>query len=150
MPQTIHNISRFGLRVSGAASIIIGGSLLTADRVLAQFGSKCNVGSTGGSSSQFRLDQLCVGVSTQGLFASLENVINFVLLIAGVIAFFFVIYGGFIYLTAGGEPDKASKGQKVIINAIIGIVIIFLSLALVRFVTGRTTNQNNAPSFTTP
>lgn len=64
-------------------------------------------------------------------------IIRFVLFIGGLIAFFYVIYGGFIYLTSGGDPGKASGGQKIIVNAIIGIIIIFISYALVNFLVNR-------------
>ncbi|MCX6808321.1 MAG: hypothetical protein NTW50_01470 [Candidatus Berkelbacteria bacterium] len=56
--------------------------------------------------------------------------INWVSLIAGVVAFFYLIYSGFLYLTAGGNADAAKKGQQGILNAIIGIVIIALSYAI--------------------
>ena len=64
----------------------------------------------------------------------LEVVVNWILILAGVIAFFYLVWSGFIYLTAGGNPDAAKKGQQGIINAIIGLVIIFLAFAIVRAV----------------
>lgn len=69
---------------------------------------------------------------------SLANVIN------GWIALFFNflylvavlygLYGGFLILTAAGDDDKVGKGKKVIINAVIGLVVIFLVGALMRWV----------------
>ena len=64
----------------------------------------------------------------------LDAVTSWILLIAGVVAFFYLIYSGFTYLTAGGNPESAKKGQQGIINAIIGLVIIFLAFAIVRAV----------------
>lgn len=75
--------------------------------------------------------------SPDDFFSLLGTIINFVLLIGGIVTFFFFIYGGFIYLTSGGDPGKASTGQKIIVNAIIGIVIIFLSYSLVSFIVRR-------------
>ena len=62
----------------------------------------------------------------------LNSVTNWIFIIAGIVAFFYLIYAGFIYLTAGGNPDAAKKGQQGIINAIIGLVIIILAFAIVR------------------
>lgn len=73
----------------------------------------------------------------------LTSIINFILFAGGVIAFLFVLYGGFTYLTAGGDPNAAGKGRTMIVNAIIGIVIIFLSYTLVRFVIGRTETRQS-------
>jgi len=65
---------------------------------------------------------------------TLATIVDWILLIAGVVAFFYLIWAGFTYLTAGGNPDAAKKGQQGIINAIIGIVIIALAFAITRAV----------------
>jgi len=54
--------------------------------------------------------------------------------IAGVIAMFFLIYGGFMYLTAAGNPDQSKKGMQSITNAIIGLVIIALAYGLTSWI----------------
>lgn len=64
----------------------------------------------------------------------LTRVTTYVFVLAGVIAFFYLIISGFTYLTAGGNADNAKKGQTGMINAILGIVIIFLAYAIVRAV----------------
>lgn len=64
----------------------------------------------------------------------LATVVNWILIIAAVVAFFYLIWSGFTYLTAGGNPDAAKKGQQGIINAVIGIIIIFLAFAITRAV----------------
>lgn len=65
-----------------------------------------------------------------------KKIANWVGAIAGVIAFFYLVYSGFIYLTAGGNADAAKKGGQGIINAIIGLAIIALAYALVAAVVG--------------
>jgi len=50
--------------------------------------------------------------------------------VLGVIAFIAFIYGGILYMTAGGEAEKAEKGKKVLIGSIIGMIIIMLSYAI--------------------
>lgn len=71
---------------------------------------------------------------------SIQNIIgtiaNWVLYIGGAIAFIYLIYGGILYITAGGDAEKATKGRTAIINAVIGIIIIFLSLVIISWVTG--------------
>jgi len=47
----------------------------------------------------------------------------------GIIAFLAIVYGGFLYLTAGAEAEKAERGKKVLVGAIIGMIIIFVSYA---------------------
>ena len=62
------------------------------------------------------------------------NVVNFVLGFLGLLAVIIVIYGGFLYLTAMGNEEKTGKGKKSIMYAVIGIVIILISFALVNTV----------------
>lgn len=81
------------------------------------------------------------GNNTDSLYNALAGLINFLLIIAGLIAFFFALYGGFMYLTAGGNDANAEKGRKMITNAIIGLVIIFLSYAIIQYVIGHLTTS---------
>ncbi len=60
--------------------------------------------------------------------------VNLFLLVAGLVAFIYFLFGGFEYLTAGSDDTKAEAGRKRITNAIIGIIIIALSYAFLRFV----------------
>lgn len=82
-------------------------------------------------------------IGSGGIFTVLGQVLDFFLLIAGLTAFYYIIYGGFLYLTAGGEPEKAGKGRTYIFNAVIGVVIIFVSFAIARFVIGFTNDRVN-------
>ena len=52
----------------------------------------------------------------------------------GVIAVLIILYGGFIWMTAGGEQDKVDKAKKMIYAGIIGLVIIFAAYAIAMFV----------------
>jgi len=76
---------------------------------------------------------LTVGTNTvdANLNDLVGKIITWVMVLAGVIAFFYLIFSGFTYLTAGGNADAAKKGQQGIINALIGMVIIFLAWAIV-------------------
>lgn len=58
------------------------------------------------------------------------NVIEMVIVIVGYIAIFFIIYGGFLYMTGGANPSMIENGRKTILNAVIGLVIAMGSIAL--------------------
>ena len=62
------------------------------------------------------------------------NVTNFILGFLGLVGVLMVIYGGFMYLTAAGETDQMDKGKKSIMYAIIGILIVMASFAIVNTV----------------
>lgn len=73
---------------------------------------------------------------TQNLNQILSMLVNWVAIIAGLVAFFYLVYSGFLYLTAAGNAEQAKKGGQGIINAIIGIIVIALSWGLVTALKG--------------
>ena len=62
------------------------------------------------------------------------QVINAALGVVGSIALVMFIYGGFTWMTAAGNAEQVTKGKNIIVWAAIGLVVIFSSYALVRFV----------------
>ena len=71
----------------------------------------------------------------EGSFRSLIlNVVNFFLLFIGLIAVIMIIYCGVTYVTAAGNQESIDKAKKIIMYAIVGIIIVLISFALVRTV----------------
>jgi len=74
-----------------------------------------------------------VGENTE-LRAYILKVVNFWLAFLGIVAVAFVIYAGFLYVTAGGEDGQHEKAKKIVIYASIGIIVVLVSFALVNTV----------------
>ena len=67
----------------------------------------------------------------------LQVVINFgkfLLGIVGSLALLMFVYGGFMWLTSGGESGKIDAGKKILVNSVIGIGITFFAWVVVSFV----------------
>jgi len=62
------------------------------------------------------------------------RIANIFVTIAGILAFFYLVYAGILYITSGNNPDQAKKAQAGLVNVIIGIIIITLSYVIVRTV----------------
>ena len=62
------------------------------------------------------------------------GVIWAILGIVGSLALALFIYGGFLWMTAAGNAEQVIKGRNTILWATLGLIIIFSSYALVRFV----------------
>ena len=62
------------------------------------------------------------------------NGINLALSLSGILLVCFIVYAGFLYLTAAGNPDTVKKAKSLLINAVIGIVIVVSAYALATFV----------------
>lgn len=64
-------------------------------------------------------------------------VVEILLRIGAMVAIAYVIYGGFMYLTSQGEPDRAKNAQQTITNAIIGLIVALLATGVVAFIGGQ-------------
>lgn len=64
------------------------------------------------------------------------NVIEAAMMLVGYIAVGFILYGGFQYLTSQGTPDAAAKARTTITNAVIGLVISLVAVAIINFIVG--------------
>lgn len=64
------------------------------------------------------------------------NVLETMLQLVGYISVGYLIFGGFKYMTALGEAGNIVKAKDTIKNAIIGLVIAVISIALVNFIVG--------------
>jgi len=73
-----------------------------------------------------------VALTPVSIFGLVTLITTWLLYIAGVLAFIFLVVAGISYITAGGNPEQSKKAQQGLINAIIGIIIISLSFAILR------------------
>lgn len=62
------------------------------------------------------------------------GIIRAILGIVGSLALAMFIYGGFTWMTAAGNAEQVTKGRNILVWATIGLIVIFTSYALVRFV----------------
>lgn len=89
--------------------------------------------------------QATVNTCPAGSFAFLCNqsfsnvvgtLITTVFIIAIIVALFYLIWGGFKWLTSGGDKAAVQAAREHIVAAIIGLVIIFLSYFILNIVLG--------------
>lgn len=66
--------------------------------------------------------------------ASLDTVLTFVFGLAGAIALLFLIIGGMRFILSRGDPNGTTQAIRTILNSIIGLVIVIIAFAIVRFV----------------
>lgn len=81
--------------------------------------SECNVGKTDGDKS---------------LMSNVSMLINVFASVMGFLAVGMIIYGGFMLLTAQGDPAKIKRGKDVVTYSIIGVILVMLAYAIVNFV----------------
>jgi cysteine-rich repeat protein len=100
--------------------ILLAGSFLAASAALA-----LDVGLNYGTAT---------GLGTQDLRVTIMRIIQAILGFLGIIALVLVLYGGWVWMTAGGNAEKISLAKKILVNAAIGLVIIFSAFGIASFV----------------
>lgn len=60
--------------------------------------------------------------------------LQILLLIVGSLAVIYLMYGGFRYITSSGNEEQTEAAKKTITNAILGLVIVILSFALITII----------------
>lgn len=73
---------------------------------------------------------------TKKLNNTIANIINIFSLIVGTVSVIMIIYGGFRYVTAGGDSGNIGNAKNTILYAIVGLVIVAISQAIVQFALG--------------
>jgi hypothetical protein len=63
-----------------------------------------------------------------------QNIVTAALMFAGVVALFFIITSGYKFMTSGGDPKAVDSARKTMIYAILGLVLILCSFAIVQFI----------------
>ncbi len=118
-----HVLKRFDFR-----SVFRGVLLLAALLVPAAVFAATDDFSTFGSAS---------GLSTVNIAIIIAKLIRVALTTIGIILVIVIIYAGFLYMFSSGEPEKTKKAKTIIKNAVIGVVIIFLSYAITVYILDR-------------
>ncbi len=75
-----------------------------------------------------------IGLPTTDIRLIVAKIIRVALGLLGIVAVVLILYGGFIWMTAGGDEERISQAKKILINAIIGLAIILSSYAIASFV----------------
>jgi len=81
-----------------------------------------------------------LGLGTKDVRTGVMSIVSGLFTFLGVIAILIILWGGFRWMTAGGNEEGIAEAKKIITAGIIGLIIIFISFALARFVIGSLVN----------
>ena len=75
-----------------------------------------------------------LGNKNVGITEVVVRIIKVFLGILGTISLVMFIYGGILMLTSAGKAEQIKKGQQTLVWASLGILVIFTSYAILKFV----------------
>ncbi len=93
---------------------------------------------------------VCGQCSIADIFVVGNTVVELILGLSGSFMLLMMVYGGFIFLTSGGNSSQVDKGKKVMFGAIIGIIIVFTAYTVIQFILGALGVPNVAEVFSRP
>ena len=68
---------------------------------------------------------------TGGVFTTIVNVLLFII---GAVSVIMIIFGGFRYVTSGGDSGGVTSAKNTILYAVVGLIVALLAYAIVNFV----------------
>jgi hypothetical protein len=75
-----------------------------------------------------------------------SKVVTIFSIIVGIVAVIMIIYGGFRYITSGGDSGKVGGAKNALIYAIIGLVVVVLAQFIVHYVLNTANNATGGAS----
>ncbi len=98
------------------------------EKIISMLSSKVYAASLSGSLSDTLTDSALNDIENERTFV--QWVIDISIPLGITCAFVLLVYAGFMMVTSSGNPDKLKESREVITNAIIGFVVIMLSVTL--------------------
>jgi hypothetical protein len=71
------------------------------------------------------------GTGAAGLGKFLSAAIQLIFMLAGIALVFMILWGAWDWIVSGGEKDKVAAARNKITNAIIGMIILAVSFAII-------------------
>lgn len=71
--------------------------------------------------------------TVDGTVAKVTGVINTAVNASALVLVALLVYGGITMIVASGDGDKIEQAQKIITNAIVGMVIVFIARMIIMF-----------------
>ena len=73
----------------------------------------------------------CPGAGALSLGGILQNVLNFLLSMVGILAIIMLVIGGLLYFAAAGDEKRADTAKSIVKFSIIGIAVSLAALVIV-------------------
>jgi hypothetical protein len=114
-------------------TVFIFSSLIFLSVAASSFAADKPILDCGDTTNQFRA--LCL-FSFNSFGSIIGQVLNLIFVISIVVALLYLVWGGFKWLTSGGDKTAVGAAREHIIAAIVGLVIIFLSYFILNIIVG--------------
>lgn len=95
---------------------------------------KCPTGSARDTANTLAECSISNEHKDDNLMTTVQQIINVVLGVLGIVTVAIIIIGGFNYITSSGDAAKVAKAKNTILYGVVGLIIALLAYAIVNFV----------------
>ena len=86
------------------------------------------------------------GAGALSLQTVIKTAVNVLLYFIGSLSVIMIIYGGFKYVTSGGDSTAVASAKNTILYAVIGVIVSVLAFTIVNFAIGLFNKEPAAPT----
>ena len=73
-------------------------------------------------------------LASQDIKVTIGNLVQIVIGFLGVLVVLYMLYGGFLWMTSGGDEKKIEQAKKMIVAAVIGLLIVLAAFSITSFI----------------
>lgn len=81
--------------------------------------------------------EVCKAAGTDKATSLMQNVINILLLIIGMISVVMIVIGGIKYTTSNGDSNRVTSAKNTVLYSVIGLVVALMASVIVNTVLDR-------------
>lgn len=114
---------------------------IAASAACSNIGNQISTGANGAANGTGSASSSCdqgAGVDNGSITTLASKIVNIFSLVVGVVAVIMIIYGGFRYITSGGDSGRVGNAKNSLVYAIVGLIIVALAQLIVHFVLNQT------------
>lgn len=83
----------------------------------------------------------------EGLESLVDRIVSISVPVAITAAFILLSYGGYLLISSEGNPEKLQEAKSLITNAIIGLLVVVLSVVILLIISGTIGDVGDGPIF---
>lgn len=130
------DVKKISLTVLAIAALAFPLASLTFDSAAAQSPEESLCTGSGGTwkAATDKTPASCSNGSTKTVGGTFQQIADVLIFIVGGISVIMIIVGGLRYTISAGDQSKVTSAKNTVLYALIGVVLAFLSYAIVNFV----------------
>jgi len=115
-------------------------SILVIVFITVFFGPQVVLGQVGGNTSPCPKGEICNPLKVETLSGFIEKALEVVRNIAFLVAVFFIVYAGYLFVTARGVEDRLKKAKGAFLWGVVGAAVILGAQLFANALQGTVTN----------